>query len=277
MIEKLVILVLYNCKINDSQSFITFSKSLEAAEEKASLFIYDNSTNSQSIVHEDANWKNIFYTHDSLNSGLSRAYNKGSEYATLNNNKWIILLDQDTSFNEDYINKLNVAIKNHFAKLYAPILKLKNGNPFSPVVYKHKRGYTKHFEPGEYSLKEISPVNSGLCINLKAFIEVGGYNDEIKLDFADFQFIEKFKARYNKFVLINSIAYQDFSNDEINFEKSFNRFKFYIDGAKKCLKYNYKDHFMYFYSVLRHTIALSLKFKNFKFIDFFFLNYFNNK
>ncbi len=271
---KCFVIVLYNCLIEESESYITVSKALKIANEKGYLYIYDNSLVKQVIHQLDQVWKEVSYVHDADNSGLGKAYNMGAKYAFSRSLKWLVLLDQDTSFNQNFIVQLNLSIQNSNAKLYAPLLKLQDGKSFSPVLYRNKRGYMHNFEPGEHPLKGISPVNSGLCIAIEAFLKVGGYNEEIKLDFADFQFIEKFQLTYDKLSIINSVAYQDFSNEEDDLEKSLMRFGFYMDGAKKCKKINIQEKIEYLYAVFRHCVGLSLNFRSLIFLKFFFKTYF---
>jgi hypothetical protein len=272
--RKFIVMVIYNCELKNSDSFITISNSLSAANEQGVLFIYDNSPVKQEISYNESIWEKIDYFHDSSNPGLGIAYNRAAIEGRKNNFDWMLILDQDTIFDIDFISKLNIAMDNYIGKLYVPILKLKSGKPFSPTKYRYKRGTSIRVNPGEYTLDKLSPVNSGMYINIDVFNKVGGYNPKIKLDFADFQFIEKFKIVHNKLVVIDSIAYQDFSNDENNFDKSFRRFKLYIDGALNCYKDGITDKFLYLYSVFRHTVGLSLKFKTNKFLLFFFKEYF---
>lgn len=276
-INKLFIIVLYNCNILESKSFISISLSLGSAKEKAFLFIYDNSDRKQEISINDKCWDSVSYLHDCANSGISKAYNTGADYAKTLNVDWIVLLDQDTNFALDYVPQLNMASRKHDdIVLFAPILELESGDRFSPSRYKFKQSNLVKLDPGIYSLRKYSPVNSGLAIDLAAFNHVGGYLEKVKLDFADFQFIERLRRKYTKFCLIDSTAIQDFSNDDLNVEKAIFRFKIYLHCAKYCYRRSLIDDFLYFYTTIRHTTGLMLKFKNFIFVEIFYLNYLKN-
>lgn len=250
-------------------------KSLESESEKAHLFIYDNSQKRQNIVVKKSAWNDYYYLHDSKNSGLGVAYNTGAKIATEIGLEWIILLDQDTKFQLNFIHELNKSIiKNSEINLFVPSLKLLSGELFSPCIYKYKSGHKSNFLlAGKHSLKKHSPVNSGMVVKLESFNFVNGYIENVKLDFADFQFIEKFRVFNENFYLLDSVAIQDFSNDNKNLESGIFRFKLYLESAKSCKRNTILDDILYFKTVLKHTIGLSLKFKNLSFFKLFYFNY----
>jgi len=273
------ILVLYSRKLEHSESYQTITKSLACAGKKGVLFIFDNSPEAQVVNDVNSSvWSHVEYVHCPENKGLGVAYNQGAKYAQKNGVDWIVLLDQDTTFSEDYISKLDEAMKTQSKiKLFAPIIQLKNQKPFSPTHYKHKRGYDVKLASGTYPLSKYSPVNSGMVINTNRFWEAGGYDPQIKLDFADFQFIERFRRTEKHFFLIDTTAVQDFSNEEKNVKKLQARFKVYCECAKKCERKNIADSLGYLYSVFRHTLGLTLKTKNLSFLHIFITNYLLNK
>jgi len=273
--QMIFIIVLYKCSLKDSASYQTVTKSLACAGKKGVLFVFDNSPEMQVLDDVDsAIWQHVEYVHCPENKGLGVAYNQGATYAKKNDMDWIVLLDQDTTFSENYISKLDEAIKQHSEiKLFAPIIQLKNQKPFSPTRYKHKRGYSVKLTSGIYSFSKYSPVNSGMVINTNSFWEAGGYNPDIRLDFADFQFIERFRHVEKTFFAVDTVAIQDFSNEEKEVKKLQTRFKIYCECAKKCERKNIVDSLGYLYSVFRHTLGLTLKTKNMSFLRIFMVKY----
>jgi len=269
------IIVLYKCELENSISYQTITKSLAYANKQGILFVFDNSPNIHIVDCVDSFvWQHLEYIHCPENKGLGVAYNQGAEYAGRHNIDWIMLLDQDTTFSEDYICQLEEAMKlQPEIKLFAPIITLKNQRPFSPTRYKHKRGYNIKLSSGVYSLLKYSPVNSGMVVSVNRFWKAGGYNPLIKLDFADFQFIERFRHVEKYFFIVNTVAIQDFSNEENDIEKLQTRFKIYCECAKKCDRNNIVDSLGYLYSVFRHTLGLTAKTKNISFLHIFFTNY----
>jgi len=268
------IIVLYKVNIADSCTINSLNGFKLKYGQKINLIVYDNSPESQTFYNTDKIDVNTYF-HDKDNPGVSKAYNYGAAIAKKRGFKWILLLDQDTTFPTDFINKLLYAINcNPQIKLFAPLLKLKDGTPFSPSRYILKRGHSVKLQEGILSLKKYAPVNSGMAINIDAFLEVGGYLEKITLDFADFQFIEIFRKKYVNFYLFNSIAVQDFSNDETDLKKLETRFSIYCSCGKNCKRDSFIDNITYLYPVLRHTFGLSIKTKSLRFFKIAYLSYF---
>lgn len=231
------------------------------------IMIYDNSP---TPINEKYGNTHIHYFHDASNSGVSAAYNKGAAFARMKGKSHILLLDQDTYFEKDYLRKLEKIITtNPETGLITPIVLYDENRPFSPV----KIGYFKpkgvRLQPGAYSLSQYIPVNSGACISLKAFDTVGGYNTNLLLDFADFDFFKRLCKEVPTFILADSIARQQFSNKETNQDALIQRFKIYIHDAKQ---FNRQSNI--FFPVLRHTLALTIRTRSLKFISYYFHQYF---
>jgi rhamnosyltransferase len=278
MKNKLFIIVLYNCQLANSKSYISIINSLKLEDEKAGLFIYDNSPDAQIIADDPTNWSEIKYIHDKNNSGLGVAYNTGAEFGRRNGYQWIGLIDQDTEFASDYIRKINGAQKTYpTIKLFAPMLRLKNGEPFSPIKFRNRQWSTILLPAGIYSLFKYCPVNSGIIIHIAAYSKVGGYVNEIRLDFADFQFIERYKIHFADFCLLDSIGIQDFSNNEPDVNKAVSRFKIYLDCAFRCTRKSIMDDMFYLYIVSRHALALTYRFKTKRFITLLYTDYLKHR
>jgi len=278
MIEDILfVLVLYEKELKNSESFNSIKSQLEKYNEKSFFYIYDNSK----LPHIVNNNENIHieYIHDSSNSGLSFAYNLASKYAFKLNKKWLVLLDQDTDFELNYIKTLIESIKhNPNIELFAPILTIDNNQLFSPCQFKLNRGFLiKNINPGKHSLTNFSPVNSGMVVKLDLFNRAGGYNEKIKLDFSDFQFIEKVKKFNSDFYVIPSVNFQDFSNNEKNVVKLNNRFYYFCNGAKNFERNTYFDSFLFFMVVSQRMLSLIIKTQSLIFLRTFIENYISSK
>tara|TARA_R110002126_G_scaffold141128_2_gene285998 strand:- start:2201 stop:3055 length:855 start_codon:yes stop_codon:yes gene_type:complete len=269
-IEKVsVVIVLYKVRYEDSISF----QSILAAnrgEELLNLFLYDNSPKPQNITN--AQGLNIIYHHDPDNSGVSKAYNTGADWAKQLKKSWMLILDQDTALPinifEAYKNSLQEFPN---VKMIAPLLRLDDGRIFSPFKYSFKRGFhLKSITPGEYSLFKIAPVNSGMFLDLDTFFASGGYNNAVKLDFSDFQFIERFRKLSSTFCLMNLECIQDFSDNEASFSNQLNRFKFYCEGALEISKEGITDWLQYVAIVFVRAANLAWRYKNMEFIFVYF-------
>lgn len=267
----LPILVVYKQNLRNSISLNALSIHLDKTGIRLDLFVYDNSPALSELASFKFKQFDITYIHDPLNSGVSKAYNTGAKFGSTKNKEWIMLLDQDTSFPDDFMIKYQEAsIKNPEIKLFCPILITQFGQIMSPCVYRHKQGqWVKQLNKGVYSLYSFSPVNSGMMINLKAFNQVGGYNESVRLDFADFQFIERFKNSFKMFCVIDLVCRQEFSGFEKNIVTLKNRFVLFCEGARNCDRCIFSDNIWYLFAVLRRLIGLTLKTKKISFIPIF--------
>lgn len=272
----LAVIVLYNLPLQNSKTFQSILISLKESNEKLDILIYDNSYYSQ-VVDMDTISSNLklTYYHDKNNSGLSKAYNYAAKIADKHHKYWVLFFDQDTSFTTNIFNQYNTAIQNNpTIKLFVPILKLKNQQIFSPCRYKFKRGFLlKNIIPGIYKLSNLSPVNSGILVYLDAFNEVGGYNNKVRLDFSDFQFIERYKKYYTNFCVIDAVGIQDFSNNEQDVQKLNSRYAFFCEGAKNCDRNNLEDSVQYFLIALMRASTLFYRTGSIRFYKTFFNSY----
>ena len=272
------VLVLYKEKLENSESFNTISQSIKKLNliEPVSLFIYDNSPISQKMPENNI-WK-IEYFHDSKNSGLSKAYNTAAQYAKEHNKKWLFLLDQDTVFPEDTIEKYLKTMSKHLnICIFAPILNVENGNITSPYQYKYrKRKVLKNITPGIHSLKRTGPVNSGLCISLEGFWNVGGYNEKVRVDGADFQFIERFKRFDDKYYVLDIYAFQNLSHFETNTDKLIEIYRIFLRDVKAFEKFEKFDVWANFSLKLKRTLKLTLQTKKISFLRIFIKHFFTD-
>lgn len=235
-----------------------------------SLFVYDNSMESHPVCCE-----NITYIHDPQNSGLSVAYNTAARYAKENGYEWMLLLDQDTDFSniliDDYIN----AIESHpEIKMFAP--KVRCGKKYmSPTKVWHRMGFLQDNVPiGIVTLSKYCIINSGMCVNVNAMIECGGYKEDVFLDYSDYQFIERFRIFNSNVFVIDKVIEQSFSVKLDNKDNTLNRFKLYCKSIKACDRNDFSDNFWYFVMVLKRGSSICLKYKTLSPIKTIFSNYF---
>ncbi len=271
----LPVVVLYKQNIQDCDSLLSLFQMDDYTRYIDSIYVYDNSPQFNKETASKFNSLNIIYEKDTLNSGVSRAYNVASKYALANGYDYLWLLDQDTAFPVESLNKYVKAIEeNPEIPVFSPILKTKNGNICSPCVYKWHRGFQPDkIVPGINSLLHYSPINSGMLIQVKVFCEVGGYNENVFLDFSDFQFIERVKKKYNNFYVVDFEAKQDFSNDIIDPSALIYRYKIYCKCAVGCEKEKFIDKIQYFSIVFARACKLFIRTKKMNFFAVFFKHY----
>lgn len=271
----LPVIVLHKQKLENAKSLVVLNDYLTGVGADMDLFVYDNSP---VPMYENkftfGNFK-VQYVHDKTNAGVSKAYNAGAKYALTLNKSWLLLLDQDTVFPSNFpVIYEDTVNGNPDISLFAPVLKTQYGDIMSPGIYKRKRGYwVKEMPEGKYSLQQYSPVNSGLLINLEAFQRVGGYNEAVRLDFADFQFIERLAKQYNCFYTLNLVCEQDFSAYDTNPDKLRHRFAFFCEGARNCERENISDSFWYLVWTVRRMGGLILKNRDLRYLQIFIRKY----
>jgi GT2 family glycosyltransferase len=252
----LFIIVLYKKRISECESFQSIVGVLE--EYPVEFFIYDNYPEYNSKPFLNLPSVKVEYVTDSANSGVSKAYNLGSEYAAGRGKKWLLLCDQDTVFQRNYFDRLYEAVRDHNPVLMAPYL-YSNEILISPCAF--RMNYGRKLKtlplPGWNTLRNKSLLNSGLAVRRDGFEECGGYNDRIFLDFSDFDFIKRYKRMYPTFFLLDV---QLEHHLESSHSKAFNAERF----IKYCRSYraavhNWSDLLSISFIVLARTIRLSIR------------------
>lgn len=265
--ETIAILVLYKSRLNESASYTSLTKSLMSINGGMDIVVYDNSPTPMVTESEyiSENWR-IHYIHDGTNPGISTAYNEGFKIAKNLRKRWLLLLDQDTFFPENAFVEYNRAIQeNPGICLFAPIVVSKN-KIISPCRYFLNRGYSlRKVKPGVYNFHTKSLINSGMLIHVEAFQRAGGYNEKIRLDFADHSFIDRYKANYSNFAVINLRCFQNFSGKQhLTLDSALVRFTLYCEGARNKAV-NKLDYFVLMLVTILRSTKLSLKYMNFRF------------
>lgn len=138
--------------------------------------VVDNSDTKNEISQSLKNDPNFIYIDMDGNKGISAALNKGIEYLNSKNIDFALTMDQDSLFPTKY---------------YPNILKLIN---------KYKTDYSViglNFNQDNGGLDEIIEVpywiTSGNFVNISDFMSVGGFMNELFIDYVDFELGYKFK------------------------------------------------------------------------------------
>lgn len=138
--------------------------------------VVDNSDTKNEISQSLKNDPNFIYIDMGGNKGIAAALNKGIEYLNSKNIDFALTMDQDSLFPTKY---------------YPNILKLVN---------KYKTDYSViglNFNQDNGGLDEIIEVpywiTSGNFVNISDFMSVGGFMNELFIDYVDFELGYKFK------------------------------------------------------------------------------------
>ncbi len=231
--DTLGVLVLFATGFDESESYLSLRQNLRASGASMDLLVFDNSPKSQAVPPvSPLNPFKIFYEHHPDNPGLSKAYNTGYARAKRLNKNWLLLLDQDTVFPESTLEKYFEAVSvNPSEVLFVPIL-TDGRKIYSPCRYRHKKAsHMKQLEPGVQLLRGKSVLNSGILIQVYAFDLVGKYNERLRLDFSDFDFIDRLRTSYQNFVVVNLYCIHQFFDAQSDLPKALGRFKIYAEGT----------------------------------------------
>ncbi|MFA5216265.1 glycosyltransferase [Sulfuricurvum sp.] len=274
MNDLIVIVVLYNKNISDLPIIMhgSFMK-----DSSIDIFVYDNSMESQYVPKIEG--FNFYYIHDKSNAGVSKAYNSGIKKAKELNKKYVLLLDQDSSVLASNLEKyLFLAERYGENYIYAPVMYSKN-MIYSPACVNHfigkVQGLNTFVYQEIYSLKKKSLINSGLMIPIKVIDVIGYFDENIKLDFSDFYFIEKYKKINQDIILLNLYIQHKLSgNEDKNYTVEMLRYKYYCNGAKF---FNISTNTFRLIPPFRRMLSLIIKYKNLKPIGIFLGYFIGNK
>ena len=238
----LIVVVIYKKKISDCETILSISSSL--ADRFIDILVYDNSPEYNQTATSVTENCRLYYVADNDNSGVSKAYNSGAKKAQDMKKRWLLLCDQDTVLTLNYFQEVFTAVHIHCPPLVAPFL-YSEAKLISPCAFIFNYGFALRRIPvsGWNNFKNLSVLNSGLLIKLEAFEKLGGYNEDIFLDFSDFDFIKRYKKMFSQFYLINTRVEHHL---ESSVHGSFNELRF----IKYCKSYRRASHNFFILSQL---------------------------
>lgn len=165
------------------------------------LLINNDSTNTMSFLNEKVHSTNICIIDNKENLGIAVALNQLLEYAQANHFEWVISLDQDS------IVPINMVQE------YENIIKEDGIGIICPKIYDINNDLSKGSNIDiELIHDEQDVITSGSCINVKAAVDVGGFDERLFIDFVDTDFQKRILlsgykiVRNNKVELIHEIG-----------------------------------------------------------------------
>jgi rhamnosyltransferase len=233
----LICIVLYKQALKSSVSFHSLLQTVNKTIH-TSILVYDNSETSQTaeIKHQQTAtpYLDIHYIHDASNPGVSKAYNTAAVLAAKAKKKWLLFLDQDTTLHQDFFPEALQQINQHpNICLFCPIVQY-NNIILSPSRFMLGRSFIlPSIIPGIHKAKAYSLINSGLIIQLAAFQQIGGYDEDFKMDYSDHYFIKQFKSHYSTFFVLNCVNQHQLSSfSDTDPAKVLSRYAAYIVSTR---------------------------------------------
>jgi rhamnosyltransferase len=189
--QVVAVVVLYN---PNSENLNQLTKTSTIFNE---IIVINNSPESQLIIEYLATTnlpQNITFLNNPSNLGIAQALNLGIKLAITKNYEWVATLDQDSNFDQEVLQKMilgyNSSTNNSGVGIIAPLISNHgledNHNPKSEI------------EIIEYC------ITSGNIINIKAWEEVNGFNEDYFIYHVDNEFCLKLKINNYKILRINT-------------------------------------------------------------------------
>lgn len=275
-----IVIVLYKSNLETSVTIKTIGESL-GVNSTIDIFVYDNSPNKQyldeNFIYQNFN---VQYVHDSLNLGLSRAYNSALELAKKNKKSWLLLLDQDTYFTKEYIDKISILDKQYLKHDTVAIIPKVNNLNNNQVISPGKMflgGICRPLiiEEGIVNSK-ITGINSGTLLSIAYLNEINGFNENYTLDMLDHWYFKKIFDDKRNVLLLGATIKQDLSVIQ-DFEANVSclRYKQMLEAENLFMKEEgYLNYFVFKLRLISRFFK-QLKFKNKVYFQLTLKNVFN--
>lgn len=264
-----VIVVVYNQLISNTLI-------LKTNKNQNTHFIFADNSTKEEILQLNKNFCNnndILYLSMNGNKGLPKAYNEAIKNVPKEMHNWIVICDQDTELEVNFLDTYQKAINNNPQKLiFCPVIKDSKGI-MSPSKIKGKKIVHSKLKNYNEQIQNYSFINSCMCINSTVFNSVQ-YDENLFLDCVDHDFVKMVHEKFNNeifYVIYDIEIFQNFSGVTKNsFSADFNRFRIY----KKDLQYFntkwYGKKSIANKILFSRAIKLSIQHKKFDFIKVFF-------
>lgn len=263
--ETLAVLVLYKMPLHKSVTYTSLSESLKKNNSSLDWFVYDNSPTPSQPTSQDSK---IILRIDNSNPGVSKAYNEGFKMARSLGKKRMLLLDQDTHFPDDAIEKYHQAMVAYPQEnCFVPQLVDRLG-PISPFKFRLGNGFRLNsVSKGIQSIFKLQFINSGMLIHLDAFEKAHGFNEKLRLDFSDLAFIGRLKRNLSRFVVVDLIGKHALSgsDNKRSIQEDVERFRMYNASAIE-FKSSEMPSMNLAFCIIPHALKLSVKHGNLIFL-----------
>ncbi len=185
------------------------------------LIIIDNSDIDNSSLFSDLDHSKIIYIANHENIGLASALNLGCKLALNKGAKWVLTMDQDSSFESNLVNYIKLS--NEFEEFDQVAI-------FFPFHIESFECKEKAIIDTKYSVTNYA-ITSGNLLSLKHIEQAGFFMDDLFIDWVDEEICLRFTKLNFKIVRVNSVFLKHLIGNgtkKINF---FGKTKFFDDYA----------------------------------------------
>lgn len=155
------------------------------------LIVIDNSeTQNQSVLKDlQSFFSDVDYRFLNRNAGIAAALNIACNIAIQNNCNWLLTMDQDSSFINQF-SEMRIKIPEieaHFKRV----------GIISPFHVLHENDLPETTK--QYTIKNIA-MTSGNLLNLEAYVQTGPFEEKLFMDYVDYEYC--LRLRKNKYFII---------------------------------------------------------------------------
>lgn len=164
------------------------------------VVVYDNgSTNGDAIRRLSERWPHVSVLSSRTNDGIAAALNRLAESAKNYGASFLLTLDQDSVCSDGMVSKL----AEHFSKGIAMV------TPY--IVDRNKQTLAEY---SRLNLPDVEyfrqparkgAITSGAILDLKAWSEVGGFDELFFIDYVDYEFNQRLMEAGYSIVRVNSV------------------------------------------------------------------------
>ena len=270
-----ILVVIFRTSLLESETIHSLKKSFSEID-GSTITIWDNSPVSLSSCEFDdfvnlSNQSNvrIKYKHTPQNLSLSEIYNQFRQDLVASDNEFLILFDQDTTFDELFFKSHVHACSLFKSKLYLPKIIFKSKSISPAYFYYFKGFYFKEIPSGIMSSSFKTAINSSMIIKRDYFVkEFSGYPLELKYYGTDDYFMRKYAAKEQFFFVLDYKIEHDltYSFDSDSLEKVLQRYK----EANRAMLFNSEGRFTLIVKtfLLFRSVFLAIKYKRIDFLDY---------
>ena len=217
-----IVLVIYNCKLENSLTFQTLLQNIDLFEvhnTNFQLIIYDNSLIKQDITQLSEKLS-FQYVHDESNLGIAAPYNYALKKGQENGSDWLLLLDQDTSITNDYLNEILLVSNGEIEEMAIVPQIVSQEKLVSPVLsngFQWTNIDNEDVSLPKYKGYTITCINSGAMIRISFLNSIGGFNEtEFPLDGLDHWLFYRMHLEGGKICIIDAKLIHDLSVSNYN-------------------------------------------------------------
>lgn len=252
------LIVLYNKACEDSETI----KSIYKWKDRVQIVLFDNST-IENKNGEYCHREGFLYFSEGKNLGLSKAYNYVLDHLTLQDEDYVMILDDDTVLSDAYLQEVFDSL-NLEKDILLPVVRC-NQTIISPTNIKFKCGSKVVNDISELQFDHMSAINSGMVVSARVYKEIR-YNEALFLDCIDHEFMRMVRnSNFSMHILRNGIV-QNFSrNEKPKIESALFRFGLYKKDFKTYCEINDAKGY-YYLSIFKFILGYSLKYKSLKFL-----------